>query len=145
MGRRLTQRLAFCQNLLVSVELARLAPLQKTDTKGALMRYLFAGVLALLVAALTFCSPSAKKAERADGSAAARAICKQFVERGLHDPSSADWGNSWDWPTAKQSDGSWSVSMEYRAKNAFGATVLQRKRCDVLEERENSWKLLSMR
>jgi len=61
----------------------------------------------------------------------ARSSCITMLRRGLHNPRSASWVNSTQWPVSLQDDGLYSVSMTYRAENAFGGTVTENARCIV--------------
>ena len=61
----------------------------------------------------------------------ARAACITSVRRQLHNPRSASWLNSTQWPVTLQDGGLYEVSMRYRADNAFGATVTESARCIV--------------
>ena len=61
----------------------------------------------------------------------ARSACITSVRRQLHNPRSASWVNSTQWPVILQDDGFYAVSMTYRAENAFGGTVTENARCIV--------------
>lgn len=60
-----------------------------------------------------------------------------FIERTLHDPSRAQWGNYFDWTVVDNSDGSFSVGARYRAPNKLGAIVQAYTTCIVRRSGEN--------
>jgi hypothetical protein len=78
----------------------------------------------------------------ADPAPAARSACRQFIERSLHDPGSAEWTDSWTWTTSNTGD-QWSVVAHYRAKNAFGAYRKTATHCLMNREGNDSWRLIS--
>jgi len=64
----------------------------------------------------------------------ARAICDQLIRKNLNDPSAAQTGPLSDgfygrWPAANVSGDRVRVTARFRAKNAFGATILARFKC----------------
>lgn len=81
---------------------------------------------------------------RQELESSARHYCSKFVERSAHDPSSIDWVDRLDWPTYSEAGGEWAVHMTFRAKNGFGATVLNTKTCRIKVNGENV-SLLSLR
>jgi len=89
-------------------------------------------------------SAAVKPAEARDSGAAARAMCKQVITMRLHDEDSADWGQSWDWATTKDADGTWSVLAKYSAKNGFNATRSVATHCRMREDGGDRWNLVSL-
>jgi hypothetical protein len=68
--------------------------------------------------------------------ATARIACRNFIRDRLHDPDSAEWGRSsgnWyaTWPAEVSAEGRARVAATFRARNAFGAQVLETYRCTV--------------
>lgn len=90
-------------------------------------------------------STPAKEAapEQIDYPSQARASCKSFVKRMANDPDSIDWVNALGWPISQASAYTWAVTMEFRAKNGFGALILNRKTCTVIVDGD-SVRLVSM-
>lgn len=76
--------------------------------------------------------------EHTAGASNARYMCSEFVKRGAHDPSSLDWDRRFEWPAREYDDGVWEVGMRFRAKNGFGATVLNVKTCRIKVSGENA-------
>lgn len=61
----------------------------------------------------------------------ARASCITSLRRQLHDPGSAEWVSSSDWPVSSRESGMYEVAATFRAQNLMGATVTQRADCVV--------------
>ena len=101
-----------------------------------------------IVAALSTVSQSPSSAEKralqpADYPAAARDACRQFLERSLRDPSSAEWIEQWNWRTVDHHDDTWTVLSHYRARNGFGGMNVEATMCTMLRI-GNDWKLLNL-
>ena len=86
-------------------------------------------VLALVWLGGGFERPGADSQSRFESRA--RAACITMLRRQLHNPRSASWVNSTQWPVRLQDGGLYEVSMTYRAENAFGGTVTESARCIV--------------
>lgn len=71
----------------------------------------------------------------------ARAMCKEFLTKHMHDPSSADFGEYWNWTALANSDGTWSVGAKYRARNGYGAIRSEYTTC-VMRRSGDSWSLV---
>ena len=71
----------------------------------------------------------------------ARQMCKEFLTRMMHDPSSADFGDYWNWTTIDNKDGTWSVGAKYRAKNGYGAIRSEYTTC-VMRRSGDDWTLI---
>lgn len=76
-----------------------------------------------------------------DLGASARHVCKEFTSKRLHDPDSADFGNSWEWATVDNNDGTWSVLVKVRATNGFGAKRQSQFTCIARFNGGDSWSL----
>jgi hypothetical protein len=50
-----------------------------------------------------------------------REACRQFIERDLPDPRSADFGEYWTWTVIDNKDGTYGVGAKYRATGTGGA------------------------
>lgn len=93
-------------------------------------------------------TPAAPKSEadiKADRDRTARYACKSFIEKSLHDPSSADLSQ---WTSAVVTHPSanttiYEVYMQVRAKNAFNALRLSTMVCRVQRDGDNL-KLISL-
>lgn len=46
-----------------------------------------------------------------DKSSSAREVCKQFIEKSGYRVT--EWGESWNWTTTNNNDGTWSVVMRF--------------------------------
>lgn len=60
-----------------------------------------------------------------------REACRQFVQRGLDDPRSADFGEYWNWTVVANPDGTYSVGAKYRAANRRGAVQQMYSTCVI--------------
>lgn len=60
-------------------------------------------------ATMALCVAAATPAMASD--AAAREVCKQFISRSGY--SVKDWGESWNWKTIDNKDGTWSVGARF--------------------------------
>jgi hypothetical protein len=49
-----------------------------------------------------------------------REACRQFIERDLPDPRSADFGEYWTWTVIDNKDGTYGVGAKYRASGSSG-------------------------
>lgn len=85
---------------------------------------------------------AAEKKELEGYAAAARGMCRRFIEKRLHDPDSAEWLKQWEWSTSQLPNDRWSVVADYRAKNGFNATRTERGRC-LMSRSGDQWKLES--
>lgn len=82
-------------------------------------------------------------AERSNqASSWAQYHCKQLLSESLHDPRSAQWEPSYEWPTVVR-ENSVVVTASLRASNGFGALVFSRYRCE-LEYDEKNWRVKSL-
>lgn len=59
----------------------------------------------------------------ADPLAGVRYACREFIQQSLNDPKGAQFGRILDWPAGAQDDGTILVRADFRAKNAFNATI----------------------
>ena len=78
----------------------------------------------------------------------ARLACRQFISDHLHDPSSAKWGmrdDGWyaTWPAQADDDGRVEVQPQFRASNAFGATIISDWNCEV-QATDDTWQLINL-
>lgn len=110
----------------------------KKDPFGSLIfvQLAFAAVVVAAIFSLVQCTSGESKRAGKAGSieeveSNVRYACSRFVERLAHDPKSIQWEGRPDWNVRRSADGSWGVDMTFRAKNAFGALVLNRKTCTV--------------
>lgn len=86
------------------------------------------------VAASEAAVAAAKEAElkrRSEFLPSARGGCLIALKRMLHDPGSAEFGPTREWPTTTADDGKVTVLARVRAKNGFGAMRLSTFRCVV--------------
>lgn len=67
-----------------------------------------------------------------------------FIKQVLHDPDSAEFGQSSDAYAKEESSGIWTVRREVRAKNAFNATRLSTFECKLISNKEN-WNAISIK
>jgi len=76
---------------------------------------------------------AAARAEQArqDFLPSARGACLITLKRTLHDPGSAQFGLTSEWPSSIADDGKAHVLARFRAKNAFGALRLVNYICVV--------------
>ena len=88
-------------------------------------------VIALGGLIMYFAPPSSSADSQSRFENRARSACITSVRRQLHNPRSASWVNSTQWPVTLQDGGLYAVSMTYRAENAFGGTVMESARCIV--------------
>lgn len=77
----------------------------------------------------------------------ARHACREFIERALNDPSSAEWPYKDDWQITAAGENTWKVQVTMRAKNGFGALVLSTFICEtkrVSGPDGDGWALVSL-
>lgn len=79
----------------------------------------------------------------ADQRSAAANACMLFIERVLHDPSSAKFDSTSEAFIDQNGPTSWTVQRSVRANNKFGALVLSTFECK-LENPGNDWKIISI-
>lgn len=117
---------------------------RQVSTPTALVLTLLGAICVVWLAnrALGGIGSNTKPKAPADPAPAARAACRQFIERSLHDPGSAEWTDSWTWTTTNKGD-EWSVVAHYRAKNLMGAYRKTATHCLMRQEGEDSWRLVS--
>lgn len=73
------------------------------------------------------------------------AVCRMFMERQLHDPDSAEWPHSAEWRVSgPDGAGVWRGRVEMRVKNEFGARVLKRFDCRVVNDSGDHWTLVGL-
>ncbi len=90
---------------------------------------------------------AAKEAElkrRSDFLPSARGGCLIALKRMLHDPGSAEFGLTSEWPTTTADDGRVTVLARVRAKNGFGAMRLSTFRCVVEPVGNDSLRLIAL-
>lgn len=80
---------------------------------------------------LALCCFVASTCAAAEPPAGIREACRQFVEQGLDDPRSANFGEYWNWTVIANSDGSYSVGARYRASNRRGAVQQMYSTCII--------------
>lgn len=69
-------------------------------------------------------------------------ICREVISEQLHDPDSADWVPSYEWPS--RVDGAVvTVQPELRANNAYGGKVKASYNC-VIDTRKENYQLVSL-
>jgi len=61
----------------------------------------------------------------------ARIACRDYIEERLHDPSSVEWGDLIEWTASEMHMGEITVWPRFRARNTYGALVLERRTCLV--------------
>lgn len=86
------------------------------------------------LAALDAAAASARKADlkrRAEFIKSARGGCLIALKRSLHDPGSAEFGQTSEWQTSTDDSGRVTVLARVRARNGFGAMRLSTFRCVV--------------
>lgn len=84
-----------------------------------------------LASVLMFRSHQAEPKRPDDPWSGARGACMLQLERVLHDPRSAEFGLTADWPLRVIDADTAEVRATYRAKNKFGALVLSSSTCTV--------------
>lgn len=83
-----------------------------------------------------------KKTEHEELLSAATA-CMMMVEKSLNDPSSADFPRASEAAVKDEGNGRFHVQFKGRAKNAFGALVLQVFDCE-LNKADGNWSAISI-
>lgn len=76
---------------------------------------------------------------------AARGACLIALKRSLHDPGSAEFGLTSEWPSRIGPDGRATVVPRVRAKNAFGALRLTEFHCVVERSGSDAVRVVSLR
>lgn len=71
----------------------------------------------------------------------AKAACKRFIERSLHDPANAEWPPMRDFAVEKLKENVFRIQAEIRGKNAFNATRLATFDC-VVRDAGDSWQAI---
>lgn len=89
--------------------------------------------LPAILIAITCAAPAVASADPA-----AREACKQFIERSGYRAQS--WGESWNWTTIDNKDGSWSVGARFMGA-APGGVVRNLYVTCVMERNGDNWKL----
>ncbi len=97
-------------------------------------------VLSTATAFLAACGPS-KPPEPPDPKPAARAACKQFIERSGYRVQ--DWGQSWEWTTVQNGDGTWSVGARFMGAAPGGVSRNLYVTC-VMGNSGDNWSLQSL-
>lgn len=72
---------------------------------------------------------------------AAREVCRQFIERSGYAVS--DWGESWNWTTIDNKDGTWSVGARFIGMPPGGSAKNLYVTC-VAKKNGDSWRLESL-
>jgi len=70
--------------------------------------------------------------------AAAREVCRQFIERSGY--TVKDWGQYWNWTTIDNKDGSWSVGARFTGLPPGGGLTNLYVTC-IAQKRGDNWKL----
>jgi hypothetical protein len=81
--------------------------------------------------------------ERSDTEHSANGACMEFIKQSLHDPSSAEFMHSSQSTISNKGD-TWTVIRPVRAKNSFGALVLDNFKC-TLKYANNNWTAISIK
>lgn len=79
----------------------------------------------------------------ADPDAGVRGACMTFLERSLHDPGSAEWGDISTWTVVHNSDGTLSVGARYSARNGFNAVRKAYTTC-VIRKTSDGFQLVNL-
>ena len=87
-----------------------------------------AKVVAAQTAAREAAESRAEQAKR-DFLPAARGACLLMLKQTLHDPGSAEFGLTSEWPSSIGDDGNAHILARLRAKNSFGALTLANYIC----------------
>lgn len=70
--------------------------------------------------------------------AAARNVCKQFLERSGY--VAKDWGEYWNWTTIDNKDGTWSVGAKFVGMPPGGGSTSLYVTC-IAKKRGDNWSL----
>lgn len=84
-----------------------------------------------IISVLMFKNHQPEPKRPTDPWSGARGACMLQLERVLHDPRSAEFGLTSDWPLRVVDADTAEVRATYRAKNKFGALVLSSSTCTV--------------
>lgn len=79
------------------------------------------------------------RAEFEHFSGNARNACVTMTRTLLNDPGSAEWVGRNTWPVFENQDGTFGVQMTFRATNAFGGVVTERKTCRVRRDSRDAY------
>jgi hypothetical protein len=74
----------------------------------------------------------------------ASGACMEFIKQVLHDPDSAEFGDSSSAYVNEEISGNWVVQREVRAKNAFNAVRLSNFECKMTFD-GNNWRASSVK
>lgn len=83
--------------------------------------------------------PQPTKTQDEGLDAAAREICKQFIERSGY--RAIDWGESWNWTTTDNKDGTWSVVSRFVGMPPGGTTQNMTLVCIPKKMAGDQWSL----
>lgn len=93
-------------------------------------------------------TPTVASVPDVDPTRAPRGACRIIVKNALHDPGSAEWVPGIEWVVERLDEGQndsehWVVWPELRARNAYGALVKSRFRCEVRSDGDK-WTAVSL-
>ena len=110
------------------------------------LTWLAAGILTVTIGSCYWSSarqePPAKEVAKGPSPSSAREVCKQFIERSGYKVQ--DWGNSWDWTTIDNKDGTWSVGARFMGAAPGGVVRNLYVTCIAAAQDSDNWKLVKL-